>query len=433
MTMPMPPQLEAAFAQVGQALSQAAGQPLDLATAPWAEVEKAAIRVFGGPFEMARPEHQVVALGLAAALAERLHASSQAFFFPYRETPEGASLGFPDALVMLSPFGAVVDALGAAKLEKLAEVEKEIRTALAQVKFSAAGGGAPLKLMPEDYMRLFDPGFVQLVSLDAVKARQTWDLTPGRLQVDLREAISRAAQLGPEVKKQLESQLVGALARLEPGKPLLQQVRKSPRLVESMGLLFATTLSTGAAAEEFWSDVVMPLLFVGTPASFPALEAQELDLARQGVDPLFLFLEVVPYAHQAPDEDGLLGAFPATALALPDPAFEGLTQLRLIKVDPATLLKPLAEFDAQKTRDAIARFGDAVKAKLGGNLAAGPGAEEAKLMLDAALTLIAEVKKQVASGKDLYVRRLTEAEASSEPALAQVRAAANGPRIILAP
>ena len=433
MTMPMPPQLETAYTQVGTALSQAAGHPLDLATAPWAEVEKAAIRVFGGPFDVARGEHQVVALGLAAALAERLHASSQAFFFPFRETPEGASLGFPDALVMLSPFGAVVDALRAAKLEKLSDVEKEIRTALAQVKFSAAGGGAGLKLMPEDYMRLFDPGFVQLVAIDAAKAQQTWALTPGRLQVDLRDAVARAAQLSAEVKKQLESQLLGALARMDAGKPLLQQVTRSPRLVESMGLLFGTTGTTGAAAEEFWSDVVMPLLFVGAPATFPPLEAQELDLARQGVDPLFLFLEVVPYQHQAPDEEGLLGAFPATALSLPDPAFQGIPQLRLIKVDPATLRTPLAQFDPQKTREAIARFGDAVKAKLGAALPAGPGAEEARLMLDAALTLLAEVKKLLATGKDLYVRRLTEAEASSEPALAQVRAAANGPRIILAP
>jgi hypothetical protein len=433
MTMPMPPQLEAAYAQVGQALSQAAGKPLDLAAAPWAEVEKAAIRVFGGPFDVARPEHQVVALGLAAALAERLNASSQAFFFPFRETPEGASLGFPDALVMLSPFGAVVDALRAARLDKLAEVEKEIRTALAQVKFSAAGGGGGMKLMPEDYMRLFDPGFVQLVCLDPVKARQTWDLTPGRLSVDIRDAVSRASQLGSDVKKQLESQLVGALARLEAGKPLLGQVARSPRLVESMGLLFATTQASGAAAEEFWSDVVMPLLFVGTPASFPPLEAQELDLARQGVDPLFLFLEVVPYQHPAPEDEGLLGAFPATALSLPDPAFQGITQLRLIKVDAATLQAPLAQFDPAKTRQVVARFGDEVKAKLGAAMPGGPGAEEAKAMLDAALTLLTELKKLVASGKDLYVRRLTEAEASSEPALAQVRAAASGPRIILAP
>ncbi len=433
MTMPMPPQLENAYTRIASALSQAAGKPLDLATAPWAEVEKAVIRVLGGAFEIGKPEHQLVALGLAGALAERLHVACQAFFFPHRETPEGASLGFPDALVMLSPFGAVVDALRAARLERLGDVEKEIRTSLASVKFSAAGGGAPLKLTPEDYLRLFDPGFVQLVALDGAKAKQTWDLTPGRLQVDLREAIGRAAQLPPEVKKQLEAQLVGALSRLEAGKPLIQQVARSGRLVETMGLLYATTGSTGAAAEEFWSDVVLPLLFGGAPATFPKLEAQELELARQGVDPMFLFLEVVPYTHQAPDEEGLLGAFPASSLQLPDPAFQGQTQLRLIKVDPAPLKPALDQLDEKKTREAIARFGDAVKAALGGSLPSPQGAEEAKLMLDASLTLLGELKKLVASGKDLYVRRLTEAEAASEPALAQVRAAATGPRIILAP
>jgi hypothetical protein len=38
----------------------------------------------------------------------------------------------------------------------------------------------------------------------------------------------------------------------------------------------------------------------------------------------------------------------------------------------------------------------------------------------------------VEQGADLYVRRLTEAEAASEPALALLRDALQGPRIILA-
>ncbi len=430
MTMPMPPQLEAAFTQISDALAKVVGTPVDLASEGWAEIEKGVIRLLGGPFDPARAEHQMVALGLSGGLASRLHADHQAFWFPHRETPEGASLGFPDALIMLSPFGAVVDALRSARLERLADVQKEIRGALAQVKFSGQAG--TVKLAAEDYMRLFDPAFVQLVALDRAKLKSTWDLTPNRLSIDLRDAIGRATKLSPEVKKQLEQQFVTALARMDAGTPLIKQVLKAPRIVESMGLLFGSVGSTGAAAEEFWTDVVMALLFVGAPTSFPPLDGEELEVAKQGVDPLFLFLDVVPYQHKAPEEEGLLGAFPAATLSLPEPAFEQVRQLRLIKVGLEAVTQPLAQFDAAKTRESIARFSDMVRQRTG-PVPPGQGADEAKMMIDAALQLLTDLKGLVASGKEVFLRRLTEAEAASEPALGQVRQAASGPRIILAP
>lgn len=429
MPTPMPPQLEAAYAQVDAVIQQVEGRKVDLLAASWAEVEKSVIKLLRGPFKVEEPEHQVVALGLAAALGARMHAEHQAFWFPFRETPAGASLGFPDALIVLSPFGAVVEALRSGCLEKLSEVQKEIRTSLAQVKFGARGG-APLRLTAEDYMRLFDPGFVQLVALDPVKTRQVWGSQPGKVALDLRDGLSRAVKLPPETKKQLEAQLVTAVERLEPGKTLLEQVARAPRVVETMGLLFGAAGSTGAAAEEFWSDVVMPLLFIGAPAAFPPLDPEDLAAAKEGIDPLFLFIEVVPYQFPSPEDDGLLNAFPGAKLSLPDPAFEGVQPLRLIKVTTDAIAAPLAAFDAQKTRDAIARFG-AVVAEKAGPVAQKRGEAEAKMMLDAALTLLGDLKDLVSEGKDLYVRRLTEAEAASEPAIALVRQAVTGPRIIL--
>jgi hypothetical protein len=46
--------------------------------------------------------------------------------------------------------------------------------------------------------------------------------------------------------------------------------------------------------------------------------------------------------------------------------------------------------------------------------------------------LLTDLKRVIDSGKDVCVRRLTEAEAASEPALALVRQALSGSRIILA-
>lgn len=433
MAMPRPPQLDSAMQQVTEVLTQVQGKPVDLVKDTWADIEAGVIKLLGGPFNPQQMEHQVIALGLAAAMGERLHADHQAFWFPYRETPEGAALGFPEALIMLAPFGAVVDALSMGKLEKIEEVVKTIRNSLAQAKFGATAA-QPMRLGPEDYMRLFDPGFVQVVGVDGAKAAQAWKSTPEKLSVDLRDAINRAAKLPPDAKKQLDSQLVGALGRLESGKPVVSQAGRAARVVETMGLLFGSTTSTGPAAEEFWSDVVMPLLFVGTPATFPPLDDEELAAAKQGVDPLFLFLDIVPHQFKSPDENGLLGAFPASSLSLPSPEFKGNTQVRLIKVGLESIKEPLAAFDAARTRDAIKRFADYLKEK-GGVAVGAPaqGAEEAKMMLDAAMTLLTELKSAVNAGRDIYVRRMTEAEAASEPALAQVRLALNAPRIILAP
>ncbi len=428
MSMPRPPQLDSAFQQVSSVLAQVEGKPVDLVKDSWADIEKGVIKLLGGPFNPEQPEHQVIALGLAAAMGERLHTEYQAFWFPYRETPEGASLGFPDALIMLAPFGAVVDALAAGKLEKVEEVTKTIRTSLAQAKFGA-GGGQPMRLGPEDYMRLFDPGFVQVVGVDPAKLKQAWDSAPERLSIDLRDAINRAPRLPAELKKQLEQQLVGALGRLEGGKPIITQAARAPRVVETVGLLNSATTNTGPAAEEFWQEVVMPLLFVGAPATFPPLGDEELAAAKQGIDPLFLFLDVVPFQFKAAEE-GLLGAF--TDLQVPAPEFRSTTQVRLIKVGTESVKEALAAFDQVKSRDAIKRFGDHLKEK-GGVAPEAKGAQEAKTMLDAAMTLLGELKQAVSGGRDIYVRRMTEAEAASEPALAQVRQALSAPRIILSP
>ena len=404
------------------------GRKIDFLTEPWEALEKACIKVLGGPFQVQVPEHQIVALGLAAVLGDRLGKEFGAFWFPMRESDEGAQLGFPEALIMLSPFGAVVDAFKKAKLAALDDVIREVRASLGQVKFGM-GGGKPVRLGPEDYMRLFDPGFIQLVGLDETKAANTWGTAPDRLAHDLRDAISRAAKLPAEVKKQLDQQLAGSLARMEPGKPLREQMGRAPRVAELAGLLFGATHLTGAAGEEFWFDVVFPLLFVGAPATFPPLDDEELEAAKSGVDPLFLFLEVVPYQFKAPEEAGLLGAFPGDKLSLPDKGFEYTPRPRLIKVTTDAIAEPLKAFDPAKTRDVIRRFGEYLKEKSG--VTPTQGAEEAKQMLDAGLSLLTNLKEMVNAGKVLCVRRLTEAEAASEPALAEVRAATSAPRIIL--
>ena len=131
-----------------------------------------------------------VALGLAAIFAERLARDTQGFWFPNREAMEGASLGFSDALMMLSPFGAVLESLSRGQLSRLDEVAKEVRTNLSQAKF---GAGRVARLNALDYQRLFDPGFLQFVAVDPEKARTAWESAPDKVIRELRGALDRVS------------------------------------------------------------------------------------------------------------------------------------------------------------------------------------------------------------------------------------------------
>lgn len=428
MKNPSPPQIDAAQQNLLAVIQEVENKTIDPLKTPWSDIEKSVIKLLGGPYKPDQAEHQVIALGLAGILGQRLAQELQAFWFPNRESPEGAVLGFPDALIVLSPFGAVTDALSRAKLELLEETLKNVRASLAKVKFSATAASQP-RLTPLDYARLFDPGFISFVALDGAKAEQTWSGTPERLIRDIQDAVNRAsAQLPPALRQQFESQMVSALKRLEAGKPLKEQPPHASRILELMAHLFATTHGTGAAPEELWQDIVFPLLHIGAPENFPPLDDEEIELAKKGVDPLYIFLETVPYAYPAP-EQGLLGEFSADELALPHPALEQSGSLRLVKIQPARLKELVLKFDGPKLKESFRRFAAYVVEKTGNKVVEGGEGEE---ILETAVALVSELKSVLEKNQVFCLRRTTEAEAASEGAMAVVRAALSGPRIILA-
>lgn len=427
----LPPHLQDAFDHLSQRIETLEKRKVDLLKAPWGELEKSVIKALGGKFSVEVGEHQAVALGLAAALGERLVESDKAFWFPNRESPEAAMLGFTDAILMISPFGAVMDALGKSNLASLDAVAADVRKSLAQSKFSVTAGTPP-RLTPEDYRRLFDAGFIQISRVDPKRFKSLMDSRPDSLIRDFREALTRSTQLPPEARQQFEQQVVSALQRLEPA-PLSTQVAKTPRLVELLIHLFATVGATGAAPEEFWYDAVVPLLLIGAPPQFPPLDGEELDMARQGADPLALYLDVVPYQQKAPEE-GLLGLFDSKDITLPHPELgRGQVPPRLLQLKKETVLPLAQKFDGGKTRDAIKRFTAYLSEKAGKPLKASEPAEQ---MVEAAVMLLTDLKKVIEDaakeGSDLCLRRITEAEATSEGALALVRTSLQGPRIILA-
>jgi hypothetical protein len=406
---------------------------VDLATASWADIEKGVIKLLMGPFRPEQPEHQLIALGLAGVLADRLIAADQAFWFPHREAPEGGMVGFPEAVLMLSPLQAVVEALSRGKLERLDEVTADVRRALAQARF-APSGAAPVRLRPEDYARLFDPGFLQFMLVDGRRAKELWAAKPSVLSADLRAALARvsAQRMSAESKTQFEQQIAGALARLDPARSFGDQVGQSPRLAELMVTVAAATRQTGSAPDEFWEQAVLPLLFTGAPTSYPPLDPQDLEAAKQGVDPLALFLDIVPYTSPAP-EDGLLGVFQMQEVGVLHPALAQGGVPRLLTVPKATLQAKVAVYDPRAARASLDGFAKYLGDKVGKPVAATP---EGRQMEEAALALLGELKGLLdgaPADAELVLRRLTETEALSDGALMAVREAMQGPRIILAP
>ena len=65
----IPPHLEAALLQLGEALAKVEGHPVDLLKVPWPEIEKGIIKILMGAFDLRRPEHAFADLEALTHLA----------------------------------------------------------------------------------------------------------------------------------------------------------------------------------------------------------------------------------------------------------------------------------------------------------------------------------------------------------------------------
>jgi hypothetical protein len=423
----------AALEDLRRALVGPDGKPIDPLTAGWSEIERGVILLLGGAFTPQNQRHLEVAFMLTAALAERLRRELDAFWFQNRSTPHGATLGFPGAVVVFSPFGAVFEALGRAKLELLSGLPEELRKAIGQ---SRGGGEAPA-LGPEDYQRLFDPGLVQFLALDPAALSRSLEAPAESITRDFEHGFSRLSREIPEqARTQVAQEIGGALRRLPGATALGDQIGKAPQLVEFVALASAAVATTGIAPAEFWEQLLIPLLHIGAADSFAPLDEEELDAYRQGADPLVLYVDVVPYRTPAADEDGVLGVFPHQQVSLLDPRFQGGPAVRLVKLD-VTVLKPLCEaFDPAAVRASVERFA-ALCAEAAGGAVAPPPSEPGRPGLREVVMLLAENLKHLVAlveekGLWLALRHATESEAASEPILQDLRRALREPRIVLA-
>jgi hypothetical protein len=433
LSQPAPPQIQSALDHFREALRAAQGADVDPLTASWDEIEKAVIKLLGGAFNPRSQGHQNLVFMLAATLAERLRRDLGAFWFRNRSAPQGAALGFPPGIIVFSPFQAAMQALSRSQLTMLEKTSAELAGVVAQAR--AAGGAGGGELAPEDYQRLFDPGFVQFVRLDPKELEALLAATPAAVGRELDDAFGRLPpQVPAEVRDPVRKQILGALKQLEAGKPLGAQADRAQQLVELVAMLKAGGDGSGFAPVELWEDVLMPLLHVGAADSFPAVGEEEQEAWKAGAEPLLLYVDALPFQTPAADEDGLLGVFPEDDVTAPHEALTGL-EGRLALVGTAALTGPLARFDAAKVRASVERFREHVDAAAGGGAARPERPAGEPGLLDVALSLLGDLARLVeATGEKqglLCLRYATESEAASEPLLDELRRALTGPRIIL--
>ena len=430
-----------AIDQFRQALRAVERADLDPMTSPWSALESGVARLLGGPFSLERPEHGAVAMFVAAAFGERVRRDLAGFWFPHRDAPGGVAIGFADATMMFSPLEVVVQALARARLPMLDDVTQDLGGTLARARAEAGLGPAGPRLGPEDYRRLFDPSFVQLACVDLAKVRAALARTAPEEAHEIRDALARLpADMPGPVRASLREQIVGALAGLPATGSLASLAPTAPPLVEIVALLEGAVQTTRFAPVELWEHVLLPLLHIGAPETFPALEDEDREAMRAGADPLVVYVETVPFRTPSSDEDGLLGVFSPDELGALDPCFADLPSARAVVV-PATPLVPLvATFDRAAVRDALDRFTRQAVAETQGDAPAAPHVDVESKLLPIALELLGELARVVeavgegagAPGERvLCVRRAPEAEAASDATIQELRRAVQGGRIIL--
>jgi hypothetical protein len=426
--------------QLRRALREVEQRDIDPLTAPWSEIEPGVAKLLGGPFSPERPEHAPLALLLAAAFGERVCRDLGGFWFQNRATPDGAAIGFPEVTVMFSPLDVVLQALSRSRLTMLDDVAQDLGSTISRARAEAAATGAlgGTRLGPDDYRRMFDPGFVQLCCLDVGKVRAALARTPLEAAREVEDALSRMPSGVPaDVRASMRDQIAGALRSLPNDAPLSARARAATPLVELLALLEGARETTRFAPAELWQHVLLPLLHIGPAETFPPLDGDDREALREGADPLVVYVDTVPFRTPAADEDGLLGVFPGDQVGVLDPCFLGLPTVRTLAVPAAPLAPLLAGFDRGALRASVERFTRQAVAEAQGAGEAAPNVESG--MLPIALELLGELQRVVGAVGEaapgervLCVRRAPEAEAASDLALKELRRAMQGSRIILA-
>jgi hypothetical protein len=298
--------------------------------------------------------HKEIWFGLGAWVGETLRERHGGFWLLVGDDPLKWRIGFSKILLEIGPHAFAEKLLRSGEglgKRMVGEIER-IRTLHDQAKQAKAAEGHKLKDQygPQHYARLHTVPLAQWMVLDLARAHKLWAQAPVK---ELRAAVAEAGKKLPPQNAAVLGKMDEAFGKLDQDKPTAAQ---SPDrgLFEAVAQVVALRRATNPVAIDMLEKLVLPSLHIGLPKEFPPLGDDDIANIRKGADLYAVFVDTVPYAHQA-EEGGFLGTFAPNDMTTPYPDRHNLELGKgdWVAVNPARIKPMLDSFDGQRL---VARY-----------------------------------------------------------------------------
>jgi hypothetical protein len=307
--------------------------------------------------------HKDLWFQLGAWIGETLRLRHGGFWLLGGDDPSAWRLGFSKILLEIVPHVFADKLLRAGPglgRRMLSEIER-LRQ-LHEQQAEADGGRAKERYAPMHYARLHSVPLAQWMVLDMARLQQLWGKTPAG---ELRAQVSEDGKKLPPQNAPVLAKVDEALAGLDVTKTALEQVQDRG-LYEAVAQIVGMRRATAPLAIDIVEKLIFPAMHMGIPEQFPPLDEDDLGSVKKGTDLFAVFVDVVPFVHQA-EEGGFLGSFAPADMTTPYPDRQNLELGKgdWVGINPGKLLPVLAKFDPNKLLLSFEKFVDYVQKQPG--------------------------------------------------------------------
>lgn len=269
------------------------------------------------------------------------------------DDPKTWRMGFSKILLETAPFmfaEALLRVGASAGKQFVREIERLRELHVAQA--DKDGGKATDKFSPQHYIRLHTIPLGQWMVMDLRLMTRLWAQAAAKDLV--KQVRVNGKRLGPQ-NEPVVQQILDALGKLDQDKPAGAQVQDRG-LFEAISQIVALRRTSAPLAMDVLEQFVMPAVHMGVPDRFPPVDDEDLEHLRKGWELFAVFIDMVPFKHQANDE-GFLGVVPHDELGTPYADRKNLEVGKgdWVVLNPKRFSQILLDFDAKKL---LAKFDD---------------------------------------------------------------------------
>jgi hypothetical protein len=279
-------------------------------------------------------------------IGETLKDRHGGFWLLHTDDPHNWRVGFTKILLEIAPHQFAEKLLRSGEgfgRRMISEIER-IRQGH-ETQAESEGGKAKDKYGPQHYARLHNVPLAQWMVLDLARVHSLWREKPAG---ELREAVQKDGKRLPAQNAPILAKLDEAFAQLDAAKPAGdQQVDRN--VFEAVAQIVGLRRATQPVAVDMMEKIVLPTIHLGVPSQFPPLGGDDIETIKKGTDLYAVFVDVVPYAHQA-EEGGFLGTFAQKDMSTPYPDRLNLEVGKgdWVAINPASLKPLLDKFEPQR-------------------------------------------------------------------------------------